>query len=132
MKIEYHLNKKEKIERTLKKLDLEEDSETFIEDCMLASAHLINAALHKTGTLPMDKDIKHNQLFSFLKGKNIFGSQTSEIAEAIQSIENLRPSYVYGKGENGEAAKKAKEMFDRIKKICEGIIQDERETKYSY
>ena len=50
----------------------------------------------------------------------------------IQSIEQLRPSYVYGKGENGKTAKKAEECFKKIKLICGHIIKkNEREPEDS-
>ena len=67
MKIENHLEKAERFSRTIKKLDYEEDYETLIEDFLLVSSHLINAAMHKLKALNPDKDIKHNQIYGFLK-----------------------------------------------------------------
>jgi len=123
MKIEHHINKKERFEKTIEKLDREEDYETLIEDYMLAAAHLVNAAMHKLGKLREDKDIKHNQLYGFLARENALNEKSKEVAELIQGIEQLRPSHVYGKGENGDACDKAKEFYNKIKEICEAILK---------
>lgn len=131
MRIEHHLNKVERFQATLGKLDYEDDYETMIEDFMLASAHLINAAMHKLKTLPEDKDVKHNQLFGHLKRENALGSDSQTVSELIQQLEQLRPSHVYGKGENGNTAKKAEEFFLKLKSICENILRGEHEQKPS-
>lgn len=124
MKIEHHLTKIERFEATIKKLDYQDDYETLIEAFLLAAAHFINAGMHKLNTLTPDKDIKHNQLFGFLKRENALGEPSEKVAELIQQLEQLRPSHVYGKGENGETAIKAKEIFDGIKAVCREILED--------
>lgn len=124
MKKESHLEKTEHFLRTIEKLDSQEDYETLIEDFLLAAAHFINAALHKAGILREDNDIKHNRLYGFLKEGNKLGEKTGEMAELILILEQLRPSHVYGKGENGKTAKKAEEAFSQIRKICEEIIYE--------
>src|SRR3989338_2442294 len=101
MKIEHHLRKIERMGKTIGKLNYEEDYETLIEDYMLISAHLINAAMHKLGTLKPDGDIKHNRLFGYLKNEKGLKDKSEGVAELVQEIEQLRPSHVYGKGENG-------------------------------
>ena len=131
MRIEHHLNKIERFQATLSKLDYQEDYETMIEDFMLASAHLINAAMHKLKTLPEDKDVKHNQLFGHLKREDALGSESQTVSELIQQLEQLRPSHVYGRGANGGTAKKAEEFFLKIKSICENILRGEHEQKSS-
>lgn len=125
MKIEHHKEKIKRFERTMAKLDEDEDSETLIEDYMLASSHFINAAMHKLGTLREDKDIKHNDLFGFIKREHSFKEQSEEVADLIQQIEQLRPSYVYGKGKNGKTVQRTKEAFNRIKEICGTILKNE-------
>lgn len=124
MKIEHHINKEKRLLNTIKKLDYEDDYETLIEDYLLSAAHLINAALHKLKTLNQDKDIKHNQLHGFLLKERIWDKST-EVADLIQQLEQLRPSHVYGKGENGETARIAEENFNKIKRICDGILENE-------
>ena len=51
-----------------------------------------------------------------------------EVADLIQQLEQLRPSHVYGKGENGETARVAEEIFNKIKKICDEALKDERKS----
>jgi len=125
MRFKHHKEKVERFERTIAKLDEEEDSETLIEDYMLASSHLVNATMHALGTLREDKDIKHNNIFGFVKKENGLKEFSEEVADLVQQIEQLRPSYVYGKGKNGDTVKKAKESFIKIKKICNTLLQNE-------
>ncbi len=122
MKIEHHINKIKRFEGTIGRLDYEKDYETLIEDYMLVSAHLINAAMHKLKKLKESKDIKHNLLSSFLKKQQALDDKSDEISSLMLSLENLRPSHVYGRGENGEIAKRAEEFYKKIKTICGGII----------
>lgn len=126
MKIESHLQKIGNFLRTIEKLDCHEDYETLIEDYLLVAAHFINAALHKAGILREDNDIKHNKLYGFLKEDNKLGEKTKEVADLIFGLEQLRPSHVYGEGEDGKTAKKAEEAFNQIKKICEEIIYERK------
>lgn len=72
MRIEHHFEKIKSLEGTLSKLDDMDDHETIVELCMLISAHYINAALHSTGRLRPDKDIKHNKLPGILKREEYF------------------------------------------------------------
>jgi hypothetical protein len=123
MKIEHHQTKHQRFEATIKKLDDNDDYETLIEDYLLAAAHIINAAMHTLRTVPEDRDIKHNQLAGIIKRDQTLNEQSDEIAGYIQQLEQLRPSHVYGKGENGNTARKAEELFTAIKNICLPIIQ---------
>lgn len=125
MKIEFHLDKIRRFQATIKKLDYKDDYETLIEDYMLAAAHFINAGMHKLNILKQDKDIKHNQLFGFLKRERALDEDSEKAAELIQQLEQLRPSHVYGKGENGETARKAEEIFNKIKEICQKVLENE-------
>ena len=69
----------------------------------------------------------YNKLFGFVRRENSLGTISEEVSGLIQQIEELRPSYVYGTGEDPLAAEKAKEAFKRIKELCKGIL-DERES----
>ncbi|MBI2110206.1 hypothetical protein HYT51_00290, partial [Candidatus Woesearchaeota archaeon] len=104
------------------------DYEIIIEGFLLPSAHFVNASMHKLETLKQDRDIKHNQLFGFLKREIALGDHSSEVAELIQKLEQLRPSHVYGKGSNGDVAKKAEETFNKIKIICQEILEEKKEN----
>lgn len=125
MKIENHKRKIERLEKSALKLnDIEEDYEALVELYMLIAAHLINAALHKLGKLDISKDIKHNKLFSFLKEGEKLAEDTTLIRDMIKRLDDLRPGHVYGKGENGGTAKKAKEYYLKIKEVCTKILEE--------
>ena len=47
----------------------------------------------------------------------------------INNLEQLRPSHVYGKGENGITAKKAQEYYQNIKSIVIIILGDSNERE---
>ena len=123
MKTEHHMEKIRRFKATISKLDYKEDYETMIEDFLLVAAHFINAAMHNSGILAEDKDIKHNQLSGFLKRETVFGRDSEAVSELIQQLEQLRPSHVYGKGENGDTAKKAEEIFKEIEQICMKLME---------
>ena len=123
MRLEYHLNKAKRFITTMSKLDYKDDYETLIEDYLLAAAHYINAVLHKLHKVKEDKDVKHNQLSGYIRRENYFDESSSRISELIQQLEQLRPSHVYGKGENGNTAKRAEEIFLEIKKFCEELLK---------
>jgi len=122
MRIENHLDKIASLEKTLDKLDDSEDHETVIELCMLISAHYINTALHSTGRLRPDKDIKHNRIPRSLRAEMYFDNDSSQLAELFQELEDMRPSQIYGTGKNGKIAKKARNLYSNIKNFCEEII----------
>ncbi len=119
MRIEGHLQKIKSLNRTMSKLDNSEDHETIVELCMLISAHYINAALHASGKLRPDKDIKHNRIPGTLKREEYFEKQSNELADLFREVEEMRPSQVYGIGKNGNTAYRAKEILSHVKKICE-------------
>ena len=83
MKIEHHINKIKRFEDTISRLDYEKDYETLIEDYMLVSAHLINAAMHKLKKLNESRDIKHNLLSSFLKKQQALDDKSDEVSSLI-------------------------------------------------
>jgi phosphomevalonate kinase len=123
MRIEEHVRKAKSFENTIKKLDLEEDYETVVEDCILATSHYVNAAMHKIGSLRIDKDIKHTRLPSELRENRGLRGKSEEVAKLVEELENLRPSHIYGKGRNGETAKRALDVYEKIKKICHGVLK---------
>lgn len=125
MKIENHLNKISRLEKsTLKLDDIEEDYEALVELYMLIAAHYVNSSLHKLGVLNISKDVKHNKMFSFLKEGESLGKDTESIRDLMKRLDDLRPSHVYGSGENGRTAIKAKEYYAKIKEICLGILNE--------
>lgn len=125
MKVENHLRKIERLENSSLKLDdIEEDYEALIELYMLTAAHYINASMHKLGILNISRDIKHNKLFSFLKEGDKLGEHTEGVRDMMKKLDDLRPGHVYGSGENGETARKAKQHYEKIKNICRGVLDE--------
>jgi CRISPR/Cas system CSM-associated protein Csm2 small subunit len=122
MKPEDHLHKVRRFENTLKKLSNDEDHETIVELCLLMASHYINAALHATGRLRPDRDIKHNKLYGSILREKYFGGESTKLAALIDSLERLRPTQAYGRGRDGETAKKARELYEEIKEFCGGVV----------
>ena len=120
MKNEDHLQKLKAMEKTLNKLDEKTDYETIVELCMLISAHYVNAALHKLRITPIDRDIKHNRLAGEIGRRRV--AELLEVREAIDTLEQLRPRHVYGKGSNGEVAKRALEAIGKVRKTCTRVL----------
>lgn len=44
------------------------------------------------------------------------------LSYAMKQLDDMRPSHIYGRGENGNSAKKAKEHYLFIKTTCEGML----------
>ena len=103
MKIEFHIKKYESFLRTAKKLDYSEDYETLIEDFLLAAAHLVNAALHKSGVLREDNDIKHNRLYGSLKAEHQLGEKTEEKFARAENMKKIAAALIKLKAEWQEA-----------------------------
>lgn len=120
MKIEDHLQKLGAIEGTLAKLNKEADYEAIVELCMLISAHYANAALHKLRITPADRDIKHNKLAGEIERRRV--GELLEAREAINGLEQLRPRHVYGKGSDGEVAKRALKMIRMVREVCMRVL----------
>lgn len=92
-----------------------------IEACFMASFHLIEAVMAKH-----NKHInKHTMLRSVLtKEGDIFKDDTETVWRDFQILENqIRPGQEYGGKINGEELKRAKKLFEEIKKICDGALE---------
>ncbi len=122
MRIEGHIEKIEHLEGTLSKLDNSEDHETVVELCILISAHYINAAVHSTGRLRPDKDLKHNRIPGSIKREEYFESDSDKISDLMKELEDMRPSHIYGTGKNGSTARRAREILSLLKEFCERLI----------
>lgn len=127
MKIENHLRKINRLEKSILKLNSpDDDYEALVELYMLSAAHCINAALHQLKILSISQDIKHNKLFGFLGEGKKLGERTEEIRDFMKRLDDLRPSHVYGKGENGKTAQKAGEYYQKIKEVAGRIINERK------
>jgi hypothetical protein len=120
MKIDDHMHKLRAMEKTLDKLDGQSDYEAIVELCMLISAHYTNAALHRLRITPADRDIKHNRLAGEIIRRRV--EELLMVAEATDALEQLRPRHVYGKGSDGEVAKRALENLKRVQEACMQVL----------
>jgi CRISPR/Cas system CSM-associated protein Csm2 small subunit len=122
MKPEDHIKKIERFEGTLQKLADEEDHETIVELYVLMASHYVNAALHAAGRLRPDRDLKHNLLYGSIVRERYFGEESIRIAGLIDALERLRPGQAYGRGRNGEAARRARELYEELEEFCRGVV----------
>lgn len=120
MKPEDHLEKINRFEKTLAKLDDEEDHEAIVEIYVLMASHCVNSALHSSDRLRADRDIRHNRLQRFITREKCFGEESGEISDYLEALEKLRPGQAYGRGRNGETARRARELYREIERLCGG------------
>ncbi len=120
MKIEDHIQKLKAMEKTFDKLDGQSDYEAIVELCMLISAHYTNAALHRLNVTPTDRDIKHNKLAGEITRRRV--EELFSVAEATSALEQLRPRHIYGKGTDGEVARRALENLRRVRDTCMQVL----------
>lgn len=93
MQAEDHWAKAARIEVSRKKLNAKDDYELIIWSCIHAGAHLVNAALHKTGITPPTKDYIHSDK---LESDVQVPDKVTEMLEILHSIELLGPRFVRG------------------------------------
>jgi len=95
---------------------------TRIEAYFFASFHLIEAVMAKN-----DKHInKHTMVRSVLTEDDVFKGDTEKVWKGFQTLENqIRPGQEYGGKINGEELERAKELFEEIRKICNGVLNAE-------
>lgn len=94
MKIKEHVDKCTRIEQSAAKFNRDTDYEMFVESCMLAGTHLLNAALHGNGITPETADLLHSDK------PRLDVAVPVEIAEMmlrLKQIEDLRSGYLRGK-----------------------------------
>lgn len=93
MKIEEHIDKCTRIERSAAKFSRDADYEMFVEACMLAGTHLLNAALHEIGITPDSSDLLHSDK---PKLDVMVPAEISEMMQRLKQIEDLRSGYLRG------------------------------------
>lgn len=107
-----HASKAKRIARSMRKCK-DSDYELIIEAAMLASNHYVNAALHKLGIRPSERDIVHTDYLrvSEYRRLEILGGG---LLHTIEGIEDLRAPFVRGCAAGGEAAgREARMLLDR-------------------
>ncbi|MEM2866623.1 MAG: hypothetical protein QW098_05745 [Candidatus Hadarchaeales archaeon] len=104
----------------MKKLEGETDYEAIVELCVLISSHYLNAALHKLGVTPQDRDVKHNRLAGEIRRRRV--KELQGALDAIDGLEQLRPRHVYGRGGDGEVAGRAMAWLGEVRKACSRVL----------
>ena len=94
MKIEEHISKSERIERSGGKLNRDGDYEMFVETYMLAGTHLLNAVLHGSGITREHDDVLHSDKPPLDKP---VPPEISEMMRKLKQIEDMRSGYLRGK-----------------------------------
>ncbi len=93
MKIQDHLEKSERIERSGRKLNPDADYEMFVETYMLAGTHVLNAVLHGMGITPEKDDLLHSDKPPL----NVpVPPEISEMMKKLKQIEDMRNGYLRG------------------------------------
>ena len=93
MKIDQHINRSERIERSASKFSRDDDYEMFVEACMLAGTHLLNAALHHSGVTPDHHDLLHSDKPPLAAAVS---AEIAQMMRALKQIEDLRSGYLRG------------------------------------
>jgi len=94
MKIKDHIEKSRRIERSSGKFSQDTDYEMFIESCMLAGTHLLNAVLHSSGITSEHHDLLHSDKPALATAVPV---RVTEMMQRLKQIEDLRSGYLRGK-----------------------------------
>lgn len=121
MRIADHVTKARRIEETMKrKLDRDGDYEIFVEACMLAGTHWLNAVLHKLSITNEGSDLLHSDK------PPLPGSPRPELRPyfaAMKFIEDLRPGYLRGtKTWSANDGKRCLECYQQVKAYVEKVL----------
>jgi hypothetical protein len=108
-----HLKKAERLDRTIKELNPEKDFETIVEVCYGAFIHF--AAVLCQRHYGEHRDI-HKGLPKYLNERG-----ETELASLFREIDTLREARWYGGQNDGEAARRAIEILEDVKRrVYEG------------
>jgi hypothetical protein len=114
VRIADHVTKARRIEKTMKrKLDRDADYEIFVETCMLAGTHWLNALLHKLAITAESSDLLHSDKPP-LPGP--IAAELQPYFAAMKLIEDLRPGYLRGtKTWSADDGRQCMECYQRVK-----------------
>lgn len=103
MKISEHLKAHEEFRDSLEQLstDIFKHRRTIVEICVIAAANLTNAALHRSGHVLEDRDIKHQHLYGLLKREAPL-DEASELGSCHNELEQLKYSVTHRVERDGE------------------------------
>ncbi len=96
-----------------RKLDRDADYEIFVEACMLAGTHWLNALLHKLAITAEGADLLHSDKPP-LPGP--VATELKPYFAAMKLIEDLRPGYLRGtKTWSADDGRRCLECYQRVK-----------------
>jgi hypothetical protein len=115
------VTKARRIEETMnRKLDRDADYEIFVEACMLAGTHWLNALLHKLSITKEGSDLLHSDKPALPAPA---GAELQPYFAAMKLIEDLRPDYLRGtKAWSAEDGKRCLECYRRVKAYVEKAL----------
>jgi len=114
MDIKKHIEKAERLETSLKKLDIESDWESIVEIAYGIALNYI-AVICET---KLNKHVDtHKGLPRFLDDNNM-----DELATSFRELDVLRQGRWYGSKHNGETAEMAVSIVEKLKSTVEGLL----------
>ena len=121
MRITDHVTKAHRVEETmLSKLDRDQDYEIFVEACMLAGTHLLNAILHKYAVTPQGADLLHSDKPEL---ETAVPLELQPLFSAMKYVEDLRPGYLRGtKAWSADDGKKCMQSYHQVKRFAQKAL----------
>ena len=121
MRIADHVTKARRIEGTMtRKVDRDSDYEIFVEACMLAGTHWLNALLHKLSVTKEAADLLHSDKPQLQVPVR---ADLRPVFAAMKLIEDLRPDYLRGtKRWSVDDGRRCMESYQRVKAFAEKVI----------
>jgi hypothetical protein len=122
LKVADHLTKARRIEETMmRKLDRDVDYEIYVEACMLAGTHLLNALLHHHSVTAVGADLLHSDKPPLNRP---VPPELRPFFDAMKFIEDLRPGYLRGTNTwNPEHGRACEERFDEVKRYAQQVLR---------
>lgn len=122
MRISDHVTKAQRIEDTMiRKLDPDADYEIYVEACMLAGTHLLNALLHKYAVIDDQSDLLHSDKPAL---QTPVKAELRPLFDAMKFIEDLRPGYLRGTTTwNRDYGKQCAERFNQVKQFAQQALR---------
>lgn len=122
MRIADHVTKAKRIEDTMiRKLDPDQDYEIYVEACMLAGTHLLNAVLHKYAVTDESSDLLHSDKPPLDAPVQ---AELRPLFDAMKFIENLRPGYLRGTTVwNRDHGRQCAQGFNDVKRFAQQALR---------
>lgn len=119
MKIREHIEKAQRIEKTMLKLDKYEDYETIILNSMFSGTHFMNAVLHKLKVTLENEDILHSDKPGF--SQELEKDLKKALAD-LKVIEDLRRFVRKNDPYTNSVSDCCLDSFIKVKQFCLAAI----------